>query len=58
MAESNLPELTDEQKAVCLRDATREAVDHARQRIHIHPVSLDEAPHLFPEEESECRSIE
>ncbi len=50
MRERKLPELSTEQKAVCLRDATLEAVDAARKRIRLSSVTRDEAPHLFPEE--------
>ncbi len=42
-----LRELTDEEKAECGRDASLEAVNAARKRSKMAPVSKEEAPYLF-----------
>lgn len=42
--------LSEETIAACERDAAWEAVDAARKRAKLAPVTRDEAPHLFPEE--------
>ena len=42
--------LSDRTIVVCMLDAAREAVDAARKRIKLEPVTRNEAPHLFPEE--------